>query len=340
MKNLGLAGAGYWGKNLARNFHALGVLHTICDPHESLLAQYRQQYPDISTSTHFDEMLKNPAITKIAIAAPAILHYTLTKEALLAGKDVYVEKPLCLDINEGKELAELAHKKGLILMVGHLLQYHGSVRKLQETIRQGELGELHYICSNRLNLGQYRVEENALWNFAPHDVSMILSFCQHQLPDQVRCTGGSFLSHGVVDTSVTSLRFSDKLRAHIYVSWLNPFKEQKIVVVGSKGMAVFDDTKPWGEKLLLYREHVSWPNPKLPVANQVEPEKIDPKPTEPLKEECSHFLDCCIKRATPLTDSQEGLRVLKVLHAAQISMEEEGEVQVLNQDKHYRSRGA
>lgn len=340
MKNLGLVGAGYWGKNLARNFHQLGSLHTICDTNDSHLATYRQQYPDVEMTKSYSQMLENPRITKVAIASPALLHYTMAKQALLAGKDVYVEKPLCLDIREGQELIELAENRGLVLMVGHLLQYHGCMKKLQNLVQNDVLGDLHYICANRLNLGPYRTEENALWNFAPHDVSMILSLCGHRLPEQVRCLGGAFLSKGVADTTMTSLRFSPTLRAHIYVSWLNPFKEQKLTVVGSKGMAVFDDTKPWGEKLLLYKEHVSWANPQLPLANQVVPEKVDPQQTEPLKEECSHFLDCCDKRNRPITDSEEGLRVLKVLHAAQLSMDEEGEAQVLNSDNHYQSQQA
>lgn len=325
IKSVLLVGAGYWGKNLARNFHALGALHTLCDTNESLLDHYQKLYPDVALTSNYTAALENPLISKVVIAAPAFMHYNLAKQALLAGKDVYVEKPLCMNSGEGEELIKLADQRGLLLMVGHLLQYHPCVRRLQELVGRGELGQLQYIVSNRLNLGSYRTEENALWNFAPHDVSVILSLCGHQLPEQVRCVGAAYLSPGVADTTMTTLRFPGNLRAHIYVSWLNPFKEQKLVVVGSAGMVVFDDTKPWGEKLLLYRNHVTWSNGKIPLANKVEAESIDPPESEPLREECTHFLKCCQERIKPITDGQEGLRVLKVLQAAQASANEDGE---------------
>lgn len=325
-KSTALVGAGYWGKNLARNFFELGALHTICDSNEPLLETYRSKYEGVDLTTDYKEVLENPFITRIVIAAPVFLHYTLAKQALLAGKDVYVEKPLCIDCNEAEELITLAEQMGCILMVGHILQYHPCVTKLLEVLKCGALGKLQYISSNRLNHGSYRIEENALWNFAPHDVSVILALCGHQLPLKVRCVGADYLSHGVADTTMTTLTFAGNVRAHIYVSWLNPFKEQKLTVVGTEGMAVFDDTKPWGEKLLLYRNHVTWTEGKIPVANQLTPEKIDPPMGEPLKNECMHFLDCCDKHTSPLTNGQEGLRVLRVLQAAQESLNEDGEV--------------
>lgn len=324
-KKVALIGAGYWGKNLARNFYELDALHTICDQNESLLNTYANRFPGVSLTTNFNSVLTNPEITRIVIAAPAFVHYKLAKDALIAGKDVYVEKPLCLDCKEAEELIHLAELHGRILMVGHLLQYHACVRKLLEVVGRGELGKLQYITSNRLNLGSYRTEENALWNFAPHDVSVILALCGHQLPEKVRCVGADYLSHGVADTSLTTMNFSGNVRAHIYVSWINPFKEQKLTVVGSAGMAVFDDTKPWGEKLILYRNHVTWADGKIPVANKTEAESLDPPQEEPLKEECKHFLKCCEERIPALTNGQEGLRVLKVLQAAQASLNDDGE---------------
>ena len=255
-RDLVLAGAGYWGKNLARNFNALGVLHTLCDANAATLDNYGPEFSTVSKETDFEKALKNPAVKKVAIAAPAPLHYRLAKAGLEAGKDVYVEKPLCLDLGEAEELVRLAETKKLILMVGHLLQYHPCVERLREMVSSGDLGKLYYITSNRLNLGKIRREENALWSFAPHDISVILSLANNQLPDQVRCVGGSFLRTGVADTTMTTLRFAGGIRAHIQVSWLNPFKEQKLTVVGSEGMAVFDDTKPWAEKLLLYRDYL------------------------------------------------------------------------------------
>ncbi len=324
-KTCALIGAGYWGKNLARNFSILGALHTICDTDSHLLQTYKDKYPDIALTTDFSEVLSNPKIKQVAIAAPAFQHYELAKQALLADKDVYVEKPLCLDCAEAKELIHIADEQECLLMVGHLLQYHPCVRKLQELVSNGELGKIQYITSNRLNLGSYRTEENALWNFAPHDVSVILSLCGGRLPEKVRSEGASFLSEGVADKALTILKFPGSVQAHIYVSWLSPFKEQKMTVVGSRGLAVFDDTKPWGEKLVIFKEHVKWSDGKHPVATQPVPEPMDPPQLEPLKEECRHFLLCSQERKRPLTDGEEGLRVLQVLQAAQKSLEEGGE---------------
>ncbi|MCB1149147.1 MAG: Gfo/Idh/MocA family oxidoreductase [Chlamydiia bacterium] len=324
-RKLALVGAGYWGKNLARNFDQLGALHTICDTSEALLDSYQEKYPGVRLTSNFKVVLDDPEIKQVAIAAPALLHYKLAHQALMAGKDVFVEKPLCMNSIEGEKLIKLAEERGLILMVGHILHFHPCVRKLKELIAAGELGRVQYITSNRLNLGSYRTEENALWNFAPHDVSVILSLLGNQLPSMVRCTGASYLSEGVEDKTLMMLKFAGDVQAHIYVSWLNPFKEQKLTVIGSRGLAVFDDTKPWGEKLILYKNHVTWKEGNRPVANQADPLSMDPVQLEPLREECAHFLKCCAERTQPLTDGHEGQRVLKVLQAAQESLEEEGE---------------
>lgn len=322
-----LVGAGRWGKNLGRNFFELGALHTLCDTNEALLDEYAEKYPGVHLTTNYKSLLENPAVTRVVIAAPALLHYRLALEALLAGKDVYVEKPLCLDCGEAAELIEIANRGKRILMVGHLLQYHPHVRRLQEIVGSGELGKLQYIVSNRLNLGAIRTEENALWNFAPHDVSVILSLCGHHLPQQVRCMGAAYVSPGVADVTLTILRFEGEIRAHIYVSWLNPFKEQKLITVGSSAMAVFDDTKPWDEKLLLYRNHLTWAQGTIPLINNCVPEKVVLPFEEPLRMECEHFLHCCDERIQPRTDGQEGMRVLKVLQAAQSSLNTDGEPQ-------------
>jgi UDP-2-acetamido-3-amino-2,3-dideoxy-glucuronate N-acetyltransferase len=332
LKNVAVVGAGRWGKNLARNFYQLKTLHTICDTNESLLDQHQESYPDVKLTTNFKAVLDNTDIMRVVIAAPAFLHYKLAKQALLADKDVYVEKPLCMDCKEAEELIQLAKKSGKILMVGHLLQYHPCVNKLQELVKSGELGKLQYIVSNRLNLGAIRTEENALWNFAPHDISVILSLCSNQMPFQVRCMGAAYVSQGVADTTLTTLRFEGDVRAHIYVSWLNPFKEQKLVVVGSAGMAVFDDTKVWEDKLLLFRNHLRWEQGTIPLINNIEAEKVLISQTEPLREECLHFIKCCAHRISPRTDGQEGLRVLKVLEAAQASLNQDGEAKTLQKN--------
>jgi UDP-2-acetamido-3-amino-2,3-dideoxy-glucuronate N-acetyltransferase len=236
-----------------------------------------------------------------------------------------VEKPLCLEVEEAQNLVALAEKQQLVLMVGHLLQYHPCIQKLQSLLAEGELGKLHYITSNRLNLGKIRREENALWSFAPHDLSVILSLAGNQVPEQIACTGESYLTNGVADTTLTALRFAGGVRAHIFVSWLNPFKEQKLTVVGSNGMAVFDDTRPWPEKLLLHRHYLTWTNGQIPTPNKNKGQPLQVEESEPLRNECAHFLECCSGRRKPRTDGNEGLRVLEVLQAAQRSLDSNGQ---------------
>jgi UDP-2-acetamido-3-amino-2,3-dideoxy-glucuronate N-acetyltransferase len=320
-----IMGCGYWGKNLVRNFHSLGCLGMVADPAEEGRATAKQLAEGVEIVSQFDRALENDAITAVAIAAPAALHYELAKSALHAGKDVYVEKPLCLHVGEAEELVRLADQAGRVLMVGHLLQYHPCVEALHARLAQGDLGKLHYIISNRLNLGKIRREENALWSFAPHDISVILSLAGGRLPEQVRCSGGEYLNHGVADTTLTAMRFGGGIRAHVFVSWLNPFKEQKLTVVGSSGIAVFDDTKPWNEKLVIYRQYITWANGQVPTPNKVLGEPVVVPESEPLKNECRHFIECCLHRRVARTDGREGLRVLSVLAAAQRSLDAEGE---------------
>jgi UDP-2-acetamido-3-amino-2,3-dideoxy-glucuronate N-acetyltransferase len=322
---IAVLGCGQWGKNLVRNFHLLGNLEMVCDPAEEGRATAAKLAPEAAVSERFDDALNNDRVDAVAIAAPAALHYTLAKAALEAGKDVFVEKPLCLDEREGEELVRLADRLGRVLMVGHLLQYHPCVRALHELVVSGDLGKLHYITSNRLNLGKIRREENALWSFAPHDISVILSLAGGQMPEQVRCTGGDYLNRHVADTTLTFMRFPGGVRAHVFVSWLNPFKEQKLTVVGSSGLAVFDDTKPWEEKLMVYRQYLTWTNGQVPIPKQDKGEAVVPPQSEPLANECRHFIECCRDRHPPRTDGREGLRVLSLLQAAQRSLDADGE---------------
>lgn len=324
-RDLAVVGAGYWGKNLARNFNALGSLHTICDSNEQALGEYDANYASVAKQAEFERVLSDPEIRRVAIATPAVTHYQVAKACLEAGKDLYVEKPLTVRVAEALDLVQTAKSRGLVLMVGHLLQYHPCIERLREILSQGDLGKVCYISSNRLNLGKIRREENSLWSFAPHDISVILSLANNQLPDQVRCVGGAFLHTEVADTTMTTLRFSSGVRAHVWVSWLNPFKEQKLTVVGSEGMMVFDDTKPWVEKLVLYRDYLKWKDGHMPMPNKLTGEWIEVPEQEPLREECRHFLERCQDRRTPRTDGREGLRVLQVLEAAQASLEKDGE---------------
>ena len=317
--SIAVVGSGYWGKNLVRNYFQLGALKLICDKNETILSAFKQQYPGVEICLAFNDLLSNDQIEGVVISSPAETHFSLAREALLSGKHVYVEKPLALDRAEGRALIDLAEKQKRILMVGHLLQYHPVFVKLKELASSGELGRINYIYSNRLNLGKIRREENILWSFAPHDISMILALAQEE-PEHVYATGGNYLHKKIADVTTTHLEFPSGLRAHIFVSWLHPFKEQKLVVVGDKKMAVFDDTRPWEDKLLLYPHQINWEN-NVPIPQKSEAEKLDIPQAEPLRLECEAFLDCISSGHQPFTDGREGLRVLKVLNAAQRALD-------------------
>jgi len=238
---------------------------------------------------------------------------------------VFVEKPLCLHPGQAERLVQLANDRGLTLMVGHLLQYHPCITALRELVAEGALGRLLTITSSRLSLGKFRKEENALWSFAPHDVSVILSLLGNQLPTSVRCMGGSYLTRHVADSTLTFMRFADSVMAQIHVSWLSPFKEQKLTVVGTKAMAVFDDTKPWPEKLLLFRDYLG--NNAEQEATPLHPpaQPVLVTEAEPLAVECAHFLEACAGRTAVRTDGAEAVRVLTVLDMAQRSLNGDGE---------------
>ncbi len=316
---IAIVGSGYWGKNLVRNYYDIGALKLICDKNEDVLSSFKQQYPDIDTCYALNDILSRDDIDGIVIATPAETHYTLAREALLSGKHIYVEKPLVLDEKEGEELIALSEKNNRVLMVGHLLQYHPAFVRLKELASAGELGRINYIYSHRLNLGKIRREENALWSFAPHDISMILTLAGED-PDTVQAVGANYLHKKIADVTTTHLQFPSGLQAHIFVSWLHPFKEQKLVAVGDRKMAVFDDTNPWERKLLLFSHKIKWEN-NMPIPIKAEAEKIDLTQDEPLRLECEHFIKCISNKETPLSDGREGLRVLKVLNAAQRCLE-------------------
>ena len=291
----------------------------MCDASGEAVAAALEGRPDVRGESSFETLLADPQIDAVAIATPAATHGDLVRTALEAGKDVYVEKPLCLSTAEGIALDGLARKLERTLMVGHLLWYHPVVLKLKTMVDQGDLGRIQYIYSNRLNLGKLRREENVLWSFAPHDVSVILGLVG-ELPRSVQAHGGSFLHEQVADTTVSMFTFSSGLRAHIFVSWLHPFKEQKLVVVGDRQMAVFDDTVSWAEKLQIYPHTVQWRG-NVPVAQKGEAMQVEVTQAEPLLAECEHFLDCVRTRTAPRTNGQEAIRVLTVLNACQQAIE-------------------
>jgi UDP-2-acetamido-3-amino-2,3-dideoxy-glucuronate N-acetyltransferase len=316
-KNIVVIGSGYWGKNLVRNFHELGALHGVCDIDALTLNSFKEKYAGIQTYIEMSRVFTDPAVKAVAVATPAATHFAVVKAALGAGKDVFVEKPIALNYAEGEELVVLAKARDRILMVGHILEFHPAVAKIKEMIDGGELGKIRYIYSNRLNLGKIRTEENILWSFAPHDISVILLLLG-EMPTEVVARGGTYLSPGIPDVTVTALAFPSGTKAHIFVSWLHPYKEQKLVIVGEKKMMVFDDVSPLN-KLVAYDHKIDWVN-GLPTPRPDQAAPVEFEKREPLKSECRHFIDCIASRHAPQTDGAKGLNVLKVLEACEESL--------------------
>jgi UDP-2-acetamido-3-amino-2,3-dideoxy-glucuronate N-acetyltransferase len=314
-------GAGYWGINHVRNFYELGALSLVCDTSPDSLSRIKEKTPAVRIETDFERVLRDGSIRGVVIATPAETHYRMARAAIEAGKDVLVEKPLTLDLKEAERLAVLADERGAVLMVGHLLEYHPAVLRLRDLIGSGALGELRYIYANRLNLGKVRREENILWSFAPHDIAIILRLVG-AFPSHVTATGGAYLQPHIADVTVTHLEFPTGIRAHIFVSWLHPYKDHRLVVVGSKRMAVFDDVLA-ENKLLVYDQGVEFVNGE-PVTRKSVGVAEEIEKAEPLRRECLHFLQCIKTREKPLTDAQSALRVLRVLDAAENSLATRG----------------
>jgi UDP-2-acetamido-3-amino-2,3-dideoxy-glucuronate N-acetyltransferase len=317
--NLGLAviGCGYWGKNLVRVFAELDALRCVCDSDAKRYEALEFPGARPAFAHELQQVLDDPQLPAVAVATPAATHYDVVRRCLEAGKDVFVEKPLALTAAQGQELVALAEARSRVLMVGHILLYHPAVVKLRQLIQEGALGQILYCYSNRLNMGLIRTEENILWSFAPHDISVILHLLNEE-PVAAEADGQSYLTPGVMDVTLSRLKFKSGVTGHIFVSWLHPSKEQRLVVVGTEKMAVFDDTA--AQKLLLYPHRVDWAG-RAPKAVKAEPIAVELEKSEPLKEECRHFLDCVAQRKTPRSDGHEGLRVLRVLDACQRSLE-------------------
>ncbi len=313
-----VVGCGAWGRNLVRNFAELGALTGIVDHHEDNAAELVARHGGAHLT--FEAALANPAVTAMAIATPPAQHYALAKRALEAGKHVFVEKPLALDMEEARELCALAERLDRRLMVGHILQYHPAFMRLQELVREGRLGRLHSLSARRMNLGRIRREEDVMWDLAPHDISMVLALIGAD-PDRVTAIGGCHLRPDIADTASLYLGFAGGEQAGVTVSWLHPVKEHRLVVIGSEAMAVFDDGEPWERKLVLFPHRVEWRD-GAPIPVRGEPVPVEVAPAEPLREECRHFLDCVRTGARPRTDGREGLRVMSVLDRASRFMDE------------------
>jgi predicted dehydrogenase len=332
MKNnpkIAVLGCGYWGQNLVRNFFQLDALALVYDPVESARARAQTIAPTVEITDDLDKVFSRDDIQGVVLATPAETHYPLALRAMDQGFDVFVEKPLAMRHVQGIEMRKRSEKKGNVLMVGHLLEYHPAVRRLRELVKSKALGRVNYLYSNRLNFGKIRTEENALWSFAPHDIEVILRLVGED-PIEVTCGGGSYITPNLADVTVSCLHFPSGVRAHIFVSWLNPFKEQKLVVVGDKKMAVFNDTAK-EDKLVLHNQRVDLHN-RQPILMNSGCESVELPAEEPLRNECEHFLDCIRTRRRPLTDADNGVRVLRVLEACQKSLQLNGRPIVLDED--------
>jgi predicted dehydrogenase len=328
MINIAVVGAGAWGKNHVRVFSEIPNvrLKYICDSDPSRLTQLQKLYPHSEMVEGAAPILQDPEIKGVVIASSAISHYPLAKASLLAGKDVLVEKPMAMKSEEAKEMAEIAERERRILMVGHLLVYHPVVDRLREMVCSGAMGKIYYIYTQRVNLGVIRQDENALWSFAPHDISVILYLIDEE-PVAVTAHGESYIQKGIEDVVFVSLRFSDGKMANIHLSWLDPHKLRKVTIVGSEKMVVFDDMES-SEKLKIYDkgvknlsydtygEYLSLRFGDITIPNV--------KMVEPLRAEAEHFIQCIESRKEPKTGGRDGLRVINILMAAQQSLANKG----------------
>ncbi|HEX7117807.1 MAG TPA: Gfo/Idh/MocA family oxidoreductase [Longimicrobiales bacterium] len=322
-----VVGCGYWGKNLVRNFAALSDLRACCDASEEVRGRLAAQLRDVRVTDAFEAVLDAPDVDAVVLATPAAMHADMAIAALEAGKHVFVEKPLALSVADAERAAAAADRCGRILMVGHLLEYHPAVNYLKELIDAGELGDVYYCYGQRVNLGKLRSDENALWSLAPHDISIVL-YLMGEEPEEVEATGQAFLQPGIEDVVFLTLKFGSGRVAHIQVSWLDPHKARRLTVVGSKKMVVFDDMQPQ-EKVRIYDKGVDRrPGEAAPYASYGEllslreGDIVIPRipEREPLAIECEAFLKSVLTGIPPRSDAQDGVRVVRVLAAAQAKL--------------------
>jgi predicted dehydrogenase len=318
-----VAGLGYWGPNLARNFAALPgcEVRWLCDPAEEARARVAALVPTARTTAALEDVLGDPEVDAVALATPVPTHAELAVRVAQAGKHCFVEKPLATTAADAQAAVEAAERAGRTLMVGHLLEYHPAVDALRALLDGGELGELYYVYGHRLNLGKLRADENALWSLGAHDVSVVLRLVDEE-PEECVAHGRSYVRPGVEDVVFCYLRFPSGAVAHLHLSWLDPHKERRLTVVGSRRMATFDDMRLEG-KVTVYDKGFdhdvrSWGEY---VARSGEIHSPQIPPTEPLRAECEHFVECLRTGATPRSDGHAGLRVVRVLERLQRSLD-------------------
>ena len=321
---MGVVGLGYWGPNLARNFDRLpdSSLRWICDGSEAARERWAPAFPDARASSDLDELLADPDLDAVVVATPVPSHAALAARVLEAGKHCFVEKPLAQSVADAEEVVAAARAAGRVLMVGHLLEYHPGLEQLKQIADSGELGDIHYIYGNRLNLGKLRAEENALWSLGAHDVSVVLRLAGGEEPVECTATGECYMREGVEDVVFAYLRFASGLAAHLHLSWLDPHKERRFTVVGSKKMATFDDMEV-ERKLTIYDkgfdEDSSSYGEYITRSGDISSPRVPND--EPLRIECRHFVDRVRDGAPPRSDGEAGLRVVRVLEALQESLD-------------------
>jgi predicted dehydrogenase len=320
---VGVVGLGYWGPNLARNFASIDgcELRWLCDASAPARQKLESAFPAARTTDRLDELLEDPELDAVVLATPVPTHAELTERVLRAGKHCFVEKPLATTVRDAERAVRAAHETGQILMVGHLLEYHPAVVRLKKLVEEDELGSLYYIYGNRVNLGKLRAEENALWSLGAHDVSVVLHLIDEE-PIECSAHGESYVRGGVQDVVFCYLRFPSGRVAHLHLSWLDPHKERRITVVGSKRMATFDDMQIEG-KLTVYdkgfdEDASSWGEYIARAGESFSPHLSN---AEPLRVECEHFVECIRGGETPRSDGRSGLRVVRVLEALQRSLD-------------------
>jgi len=324
---IGIIGCGYWGNNIIRECYNLNILKIICDKDINILNKFKELY-DVDITTNFDDLL-NSNINAIIISLPTELHYEYAKKTIENKKHVFIEKPMTSNLKEAKELVKLAKEYNVKIMVGHILNYHPCIIKIKELINNNIIGNIRNITCNRLNLGRFRKYENVLWSFAPHDISIILSIC-NKLPDKLYCHGKDILRKGIHDITNTFLEYDkENIYININVNWLNPFKEQKMIITGEKGMIVFDDTLEIN-KILLYKN-------ELTEIKKTDGVIIEYENLNPLKTEIEHFINCYKNNKEPLTNGEEGLKVLQVLELLTESLYGNGKIINLNNNFHQSS---
>ena len=324
---IAVVGCGYWGRNLVRNFHALGALRVVADRAAAGRELAAQIVSGIEITSDIDAVIARADIDAVALATPAATHFELGQKVLAAGKDLFVEKPMALTLDDARRLVESAERRHRVLQVGHVLEYHPAVTALKNWIAQGRLGRLCLLHSRRLNFGRVRTEEDALWNVAPHDFALMLRITG-RLPGEVSCFASYSLGTPRADFAIAMLRFAGGVDAHVFAGWLHPTKEQRLVVVGDRGVAVFDDAQPVDRKLTLFDQHVDLSSgvPEL-FKGSAHTETLPAE--EPLRLECGAFLKSIANRTPPLTDGPSGLRVMAVLEACRRSMEHGGQIQTV-----------